>query len=129
MGTHPRPHEHPALEGKVALCVSLVEEKKAEGVLALDLRGISSVTDYFLFCHGTSDRQVQAIADHLVAMMKKKGLKALGVEGYPEARWILLDFGDLVIHVFYEETRLFYDLERLWSHAPQIYPPHEKVPS
>ncbi len=112
-----------ALEEKVALCVSMVEEKKAEEVLVLDLRGVSSMTDYFLICHGSSDRLVQAITDHLLEMMKKKGVRALGVEGYKEGRWILLDFGDLVIHVFFEETRRFYDLERLWGHAPQIYPP------
>lgn len=112
-----------ALEEKVALCVSLVEEKMAEEVLVLDLRGVSSMTDYFLICHGSSDRLVQAITDHLLEMMKEKGVRALGVEGYTEGRWILLDFGDLVIHVFFEETRRFYDLERLWGHAPQLYPP------
>ena len=112
-----------ALEEKVALCVSMVEEKKAEEVLVLDLRGVSSMTDYFLICHGSSDRLVQAISDHLLEMMKKKEVRALGVEGYKEGRWILLDFGDLVIHVFFEETRRFYDLERLWGHAPQLYPP------
>ena len=112
-----------ALEEKVALCVSLVEEKMAEEVLVLDLRGVSSMTDYFLICHGSSDRLVQAISDHLLEMMKEKGVRALGVEGYTEGRWILLDFGDLVIHVFFEETRRFYDLERLWCHAPQLYPP------
>ena len=112
-----------ALEEKVALCVSLVEEKMAEEVLVLDLRGVSSMTDYFLICHGSSDRLVQAISDHLLEMMKEKGVRALGVEGYTEGRWILLDFGDLVIHVFFEETRRFYDLERLWGHAPQLYPP------
>ena len=112
-----------ALEEKVALCVSLVEEKMAEEVLVLDLRGVSSMTDYFLICHGSSDRLVQVISDHLLEMMKEKGVRALGVEGYTEGRWILLDFGDLVIHVFFEETRRFYDLERLWGHAPQLYPP------
>lgn len=124
MRDNPQPQEPAiALEEKVALCVSMVEEKKAEEVLVLDLRGVSSVTDYFLICHGSSDRLVQAITDHLLEMMKKKGVRALGVEGYTEGRWILLDFGDLVIHVFFEETRRFYDLERLWGHAPQLYPP------
>jgi ribosome-associated protein len=85
------------------------------------------VTDYFFVCHGTSDRHVKAIADHVLEMMKKSGYQSLGVEGYPEARWILVDFGDLVIHIFYEETRRFYELERLWGHATQIYPPQEKA--
>ncbi len=124
MRNNPQPKKPAiALEEKVALCVSMVEEKKAQEVLVLDLRGVSSVTDYFLICHGSSDRLVQAITDHLLEMMKEKGVRALGVEGYTEGRWILLDFGDLVIHVFFEETRRFYDLERLWGHAPQLYPP------
>lgn len=127
MSERPRPHKLPALDKKVAYCVSLVEEKKAEEVLVFDLRDISSVTDYFLLCHGSSNRQVQAIADHLLEMVKKRGLRPLGVEGYPEAQWVLLDLGDLIVHVFYEETRRFYDLERLWGHAPQIYPPHAKA--
>jgi ribosome-associated protein len=123
MSEQPKPQEHPSLDKKVAYCVSLVEEKKAEDVLVYDLRDISSVTDYFLLCHGTSSRQVQAIADHLLETVKKRKLRPLGVEGYPEAQWVLLDMGDLIIHIFYEETRRFYDLERLWGHAPQIYPP------
>jgi ribosome-associated protein len=127
MSEQPRPHQLPALDKKVAYCVSLVEEKKAEEVLVFDLRDISSVTDYFLLCHGSSGRQVQAIADHLLEMAKKRGLRPLGVEGYPAAQWVLLDLGDLIVHVFYEETRRFYDLERLWGHAPQIYPPHAKA--
>ena len=127
MSEHPKPHQLPALEEKVAYCVSLVEEKKAEEVLVFDLRDISSVTDYFLLCHGSSGRQVQAIADHLLEMAKKRGLRPLGVEGYLEAQWVLLDLGDLIVHVFYEETRRFYDLERLWGHAPQVYPPHAKA--
>lgn len=116
-----------ASDEKVALCITLTEEKKAENILVLDLREISSVTDYFFVCHGTSDRHVKAIADHVLEMMKKGGYPALGVEGYPEARWILLDFGDLVIHIFYEEARRFYELERLWGHATQIYPPEERA--
>lgn len=127
MSEHPEPHQLPALEEKVAYCVSLVEEKKAEEVLVFDLRDISSVTDYFLLCHGSSGPQVQAIADHLLEMAKKRGLRPLGVEGYSAAQWVLLDLGDLIVHVFYEETRRFYDLERLWGHAPQIYPPHAKA--
>jgi ribosome-associated protein len=123
MKTRPEPHVPSALNEKIALSITLVEEKKAEGVLVLDLRGLSTVTDYFLLCHGTSDRQVQAIADHLLEEMKRRGFRAYGVEGYSEANWILLDYGDLVVHLFYEETRRFYDLERLWAHAPQIYPP------
>ncbi len=80
-----------------------------------------------MLCHGSSARQVQAIADHVLELMKKNGYFVLGVEGYPEARWVLLDFGDLIIHIFNEETRRFYELERLWGHAPQLYPPEEET--
>ena len=127
MKTEKKREPHPAREEKITLCIRLAEEKKAEEILVLDLRGISSVTDYFFVCHGTSDRHVLAIADHILEMMKKTGYKVLGVEGYPEARWVLLDFGDLVVHIFYDENRRFYQLEKLWGHAAQIHPPLEEA--
>lgn len=127
MSLRPKHKTSPVPDKKLALCIDLIEEKKAEEVLVFDIREISSISDYFLLCHGTSDRHVKAITDHLLETMKKSGFRALGVEGYPQARWVLIDFGDLVVHIFYEETRRFYDLERLWSHAAQIYPPIDKA--
>jgi ribosome-associated protein len=118
----------PSSDNIVSLCLALAEEKKAEDIIIFDLSDVSAVTDYFFICHGTSDRKVQAIADNIMMEMKKKGHKILGVEGYPEGRWILIDFGDLVVHIFYEETRRFFELERLWEHAVQIHPPQEKAP-
>jgi ribosome-associated protein len=93
-------------------------ERKATDVVALDLRGVSSATDFFLIATGTSDIQVRAIAEHLVETLDAEGVKPLHVEGLDRARWVLLDFVDFVIHVFHPQAREFYQLERLWGDAP-----------
>jgi ribosome-associated protein len=80
----------------------------------------SSFTSFFIICSGTSDRHVQAIASHIEVSGKQAGVYPLGMEGFREGRWILLDYGDIVIHIFHEPVRKFYDLERLWKDAPQI---------
>jgi ribosome-associated protein len=89
--------------------------------VVLDLRGLSDVTDFFIICHGSSDRQVLAIAEgieeRLVASLKRR---AANIEGRRRAQWILLDYIDFVVHVFIEERREFYRLERLWGDAPQL---------
>ena len=90
---------------------------KAEAVVCLDLRKLSSFTDYFVIATGRSDRQVQAIADRIEENAAKKHQKPIGVEGYQKGHWILLDFGDVVAHIFYEEARAFYALEKLWGDA------------
>jgi ribosome-associated protein len=94
--------------------------KKAERIVVLDLRGIASFTDYFVICSGTSARQVQAIADEIVEKLKAEGTRPLHIEGYAVATWILIDYGDLVVHVFEQQAREFYDLERLWRDAPMV---------
>jgi len=99
------------------------DEKKAGDVTVLDLRGLASFTDYFLICHGRSDRQNQAIADQVVDRLRDVKLRPLSMEGYRLAEWILIDYGDFVVHVFTESRRVFYGLERLWSDAPVITPP------
>jgi ribosome-associated protein len=99
------------------------DEKKAGDVTMLDLRGLASFTDYFLICHGRSDRQNQAIADEVMDRLKDEKLRPLSVEGYRLAEWILIDYGVFVVHVFSESRRVFYGLERLWSDAPVITPP------
>ncbi len=99
-----------------------LDERKAEGVVALDVRGISSVADYMLVCSGRSSRQVTAIAESIVVHMKKRRRKAIGVEGLKDGQWALLDYGDVIVHVFYEPIRGFYDLEGLWADAPRIHP-------
>jgi len=107
-------------EEKTALSTWAAADKKALDLVVLDMRKASSITDYFLICSGGSNRQIQAIADAIDEQLGKRGVTSLGVEGYQEARWILMDYGDVIVHVFSLETREFYDLERLWAHAPKI---------
>ncbi|MFP4036661.1 MAG: ribosome silencing factor [Desulfobacteraceae bacterium] len=105
---------------KAILCLRLVKERKALDPLLFEVEELTSLTDYFLVTSGGSTRQVQAIAGHLSRKMREAGLKPLGVEGEEEGRWVLMDFGDVVIHVFYQPVREFYDLEGLWVEAPRI---------
>ena len=93
----------------------------------LDLREIASFTDYFLITNGTNERQVQAISDEVVETLKKAGTPAARVEGYKTAEWILLDYGDFVVHIFDEKARTFYDLERLWRESQRVELPPELV--
>jgi len=105
---------------KAFLCAQALMDRKAIGLVILEVKDLSSFTDYFLICSGNSDRQVQAIATHAEEKLGKEGLHPLGIEGKRDGRWVLLDYGDVVIHVFYHPVREFYDLERLWSEAPQL---------
>jgi ribosome-associated protein len=107
-------------EEKAALTSRIAADKKAMDVVVLDMRDASSITDYFLICSGGSERQVQAIADAIDEQLALSGTVTLGVEGYREGRWILMDYGDVIVHVFSQETRDFYDLERLWANAPKV---------
>jgi ribosome-associated protein len=106
-------------EEKAALTGRIAADKKAMDVVVLDMRDATSITDYFLICSGVSERQVQAIADAIDEQLGQSGIVSLGVEGYREGRWILMDYGDVIVHVFSRETRDFYDLERLWANAPK----------
>ena len=94
--------------------------KKARNLVLLDVHHLTSLADAFLICHGTSNRQVSAIAEHIQRDLKKQGIKALSVDGLKEGHWVLMDYGNVVIHVFYESTRSFYNLEGLWSDARRI---------
>jgi len=96
------------------------EEKKAREVRILDIRSISVVADYFVICSGTSGTHVRAIVDHVEEELGKKGFTPRHVEGYRGGRWVLLDFGDLVVHVMQEDERSFYNLERLWGDAVEV---------
>ena len=102
------------------LSVGAAIEKKATDLVLLEMRGVSSYTDYFLVCSGKSDRQVQAIAQRIAEVLEEQGIKPLGLEGTSEGKWVLIDYGDLVVHVFLEPIRRFYDLEGLWMDAPRI---------
>ena len=95
-------------------------DTKAEDIMTLDLSKLSSFTDYFVIASGTSDRQVQSIADNICEELGKKKIKPIGKEGYQKGHWILLDFGSVVAHIFYQEAREFYGLEKFWSDAPQV---------
>jgi ribosome-associated protein len=105
---------------KSLLCLEAAIEKKAQDPVLLELKEITSFTDYFLLCSGKSDRQVQAIAQAIEEALKKKGARPLGMEGVEEGKWALLDYGDVVVHIFLEPVRKFYDLEGLWIDAPRI---------
>ncbi len=94
--------------------------RKAVNLVLLDICNLTSVADAFLICHGTSNRQVSAIAEHIQSELKEQGILALSVEGLKEGHWVLMDYGHVVIHVFFEETRRFYNLEGLWSDARRI---------
>lgn len=97
-----------------------VADKKARDIVMLDIRGLSVIADYFVICSGNSSTQVQAISKHLKEKLAEKGLPFKGMEGYDDARWVLVDFGDLVVHVFRQEEREFYNLERVWGDAQQL---------
>jgi len=103
---------------EITRAAELALERKAHDVMALDLRGIATVTDYFLVASGNSDIQVKAIADHILEELRKEGIRPNHVEGLQGGRWVLLDFVDWVVHVFHPSAREFYQLERLWGDAP-----------
>ena len=94
--------------------------RKALGLVVLDVRNLTSVADVFIICSGSSNRQVTAIAEFIQTELKKAGKKPLSVEGKKEGHWVLLDYGHVIIHVFYESVRNFYDLEGLWVDAKRI---------
>jgi ribosome-associated protein len=100
--------------------VNAALDKKAEDIVLLKIRDVASYADYFLLCTGRSDRQVQAIAQSIETELKKLGHRALGIEGMSHGQWVLIDYGDVIIHVFQESVRKFYDLEGLWIDAPRI---------
>jgi ribosome-associated protein len=102
------------------LYIKAVTGKKAMNPVVLDVRGLTSVSDVFIICSGRSNRQVLAIADDIQIKLKNHGIKPLSVEGKKEGHWVLLDYGHVIIHVFYEPVRTFYDLEGLWIDAKRI---------
>ena len=102
------------------LAKTVAEDTKAEDPVVLDVSKLTSVALYFLVAHGNSDRHVRAIAQHIQAALEEKGMKALHVEGLDSGQWVLLDYGSVIMHVFYKEVRGFYNLERLWGDAPRL---------
>jgi len=106
---------------RAILCAAYALEKKAVNVRILEVQGISSLTDYLVIASGSSDRQVQAIAESVhLGLKKEHSTLPLGVEGMNEGRWVLIDYGDVMVHIFQEHVREFYDLDGLWSEAAEI---------
>jgi ribosome-associated protein len=109
-----------SLDRTLDLYINAVMGKKALDLVVLDVRGLTSFSDIFIICSGRSNRQVSAIAEYVQVNLKKHDIKPLSVEGKKEGHWVLLDYGHVIIHVFYEPVRAFYDLEGLWIDAKRI---------
>ncbi len=105
---------------KAHFASDIIRERKAIDPVLFNIGEMSSFADYFLIAGGNSSRQVQSISRHLEKRMREKGLKPYGTEGEFEGQWVLMDYGDLIIHIFYQPVREFYDLEGLWVEAPRI---------
>ena len=105
---------------KVTLIVEAAQERKVDDIVGLDVREISSFADTFIIATGTSDRHVRSVADSIATALKAHGESPMGIEGHDEGRWILIDCGDTIVHIFQQEIREHYDLERLWSDAPTL---------
>jgi ribosome-associated protein len=111
--------EHPARPLAVQLA-KWADERKAENIRLYEVQGLCSYADFILIASGTSERHVQALREFLRRQSKKSGHKVLGSEGQSAGQWLLMDYGDIVVHLFFEPVREYYDLDRLWSEAPRI---------
>ncbi|MCS6884491.1 MAG: ribosome silencing factor [Acidobacteriota bacterium] len=107
-------------DARLETVVACAGDKKAVDIVILDLREVAQFTDYFVICNGRSNRQVQAICEQIEEKLSQRGVRPLHIEGFEAARWILMDYGDFIVHIFDEEARKFYELERLWRDAPRI---------
>ena len=105
---------------KAKLCLTTILERKAIDPILLHVENLTTVADYFLITGGNSTRQVQAITRHLQEALKERDIPLYGIEGEQEGHWVLLDYGEVVIHIFYQPIREFYDLEGLWVEAPEV---------
>ncbi len=119
--------KEPDSRTRVLRCINAALEKKAKDLVILNVREISAFADYFIICSGTSDRQVRAIAAAIQENLKTADILPLGVEGEAAGQWVLMDYDDVIIHIFLAPVRTFYDLERLWSEAPRMDVPDETV--
>jgi len=123
--TIPKAKASGELDERILRALQAANDKKALDLVVLDLREIATFTDYFVIASGNNERQVQAISDEVFEKLKKSGTAAARVEGYKSAEWILLDYGDFVVHVFLDKARKFYELERLWRESKRITLPPE----
>ncbi len=104
------------------LAILALEEKKAEDIRAIDISRVSVIADYFIIANGTNTSQIQAMADEVEEQLYKAGYPLKQKEGYHNANWVLMDFGDIIVHIFDKENRLFYDLERIWKDGSMVEP-------
>ncbi len=110
------------MNNALKIAVKAIEDKKGIDLVALDIRSVAAFADYFLICSGDSSRQIQAIADEVQQKLAAGGQRPAHVEGYNNAEWILMDYLDLVVHIFSRKARAYYDLERLWRDAQVLQP-------
>jgi ribosome-associated protein len=108
---------------KALLCTRAALDKKALDLVVIDVSGLTSIGDYLVICTGRSDRQVQSIAQAVEEALGAAGARPVSIEGIRRGQWVLLDSGDVIVHVFHQPIREFYDLERLWEHAPRVQLP------
>jgi len=108
------------LDARIESALHAASDKKAHDLVVLDLRPVATFTDYFLIASGTNVRQVQAIADEITERLKREGTRAERIEGYQTAEWVLVDYGDFIVHIFEDKARRFYDLERLWREGVRV---------
>jgi len=113
---------HPIKSDKLArLCAQYAADKKAEDIIALDLRGISTFTDFFVICTGTSEPHLKAVAGELHDRLKlDHGVTPMAIDGYPTSQWVVADYSDVIVHIFHKDKRALYSLEDLWSDAPRL---------
>lgn len=107
-------------EKLMKLAVAAIEEKKGQEITVLNLQGISLITDYFIICHGNSDTQVKSITAELKRKVIENDAHIKNIEGYEQGRWVLVDLGDVIVHIFHREEREYYNIERLWSDAQVV---------
>ncbi|MDR4507257.1 MAG: ribosome silencing factor [Candidatus Brocadiaceae bacterium] len=106
---------------KIAIeCAKIADDMKAEDICILDVRGVTFIAEYFVICSGFNEKQLQSITNAIETKLRSYGLKCKGLEGYTGARWILMDYGNIIVHLFDREMRRFYDLDLLWGDAPRL---------
>lgn len=115
-----RPAPTPDIPERVRVAVAAMLDKKAIDLKVLELAAVTDFTDYFVLAAGSSPRQAVAIAEAVEERLRPEGVRPLSIEGLPQGEWVLLDYGDFLVHVFTEERRRYYALERLWSDAPDV---------
>ena len=122
MATADKRRKATRLPKQIEVAAAAAADKKALNLIVLDLRKAAGFTDYFVICSGTNPRQIKAIADSVLETLAAQGVKPAHVEGHDRSEWILIDYFDFIVHVFAEETRMFYGLERLWGSAERVEP-------